>query len=316
MEEETPDLPRRDSAPVEVIRALGVLSEPPGPEHVGIAEALDLGHVPDHTRYAELFLFQLYPYASVYLGSEGMLGGEARSRIGGFWRAVGRPPPAEPDHLGALLGLYAGLLAEAERVEGAGSELAHRAATALLHEHLASWCFPYLQRIRELDPGFFGRWAALLLETLEGRLRLEGSPDVLPSHLRDAPGLADPRTKGGKGFLSELLTPVRTGLVLTRADLAELAGDLELGLRLGERRYILEHLLAQEPETVLEHIARRAQRDADEHRRRQSTLGVVAGFWADRAAATGSLLRELARQGRADMAAPEASSEIRHSSPP
>lgn len=314
MEEETADLPRRDSPPVELIRALGVLSEPPGPEHAWIAEALHLGPVPDQTRYAEVFLFQLYPYASVYLGPEGMLGGEARSRIGGFWHAVGRTPPAEPDHLGALLGLYAGLLAEAEGAEGAGSELAYRAATALLHEHLASWCVPYLHRIRELDRGFFGRWAGLLLEILEERLQLEGRPDVLPIHLRDAPDLDDPRTKGGEAFLGGLFAPVRTGFILTRADLAAMAADLDLGLRLGERRYILEHLLAQEPEAVLERLARRAQRDADEHRRREGTLGVVAGFWADRAANTGSLLRELGRQGPVDMAALEAASEIR--SPP
>lgn len=314
MEEETAGLPQRDSPPVELIRALGVLSEPPGPEHARVAEALHLGSVPDHAHYAEVFLFQLYPYASVYLGPEGMLGGEARSRIGGFWRAVGRPPPAEPDHLGALLGLYAGLLSESASAGGAGSELARRAATALLHEHLASWCVPYLHRIRELDRGFFGRWAVLLLEALEDRLRAEGGPIVLSIHLRDAPGLADPRTKGAKDFLTGLFAPVRTGFILTRSDLAAMAADLELGLRLGERRYILEHLLAQQAETVLEYLARRAERDADEHRRREGTLGVVARFWADRAIATGSLLRELAREGSVDTATPEATPDIRPTS--
>ena len=45
----------------------------------------------------------------VYLGAEGMLGGAARDRVAGFWRALGLVPPAEPDHLAALLGLAAAL---------------------------------------------------------------------------------------------------------------------------------------------------------------------------------------------------------------
>ena len=49
-----------------------------------------------------------------------MLGGEAADRVAGFWRALGREVPGEPDHLSALLGLYAGL-ADAEARESAGA---------------------------------------------------------------------------------------------------------------------------------------------------------------------------------------------------
>ncbi len=278
---------------MELIRALAVMSEPPGPEHVAVAEALDLAPVPDQALYAKIFLFQLYPYGSVYLGPEGMMGGEARSRIGGFWSAVGRTPPSEPDHLGALLGLYAGLSAEAAQGQGAPSRLARRAAAALLHEHLASWCFVYLSRVGELDGGAYGRWAALLREALMDRMQEEGRPDALPVHLRDAPGLADPRTYGGSSFLDSLLAPVRAGFILTRADLVALARDLELGLRMGERRYVLEHLLGLEPRAVLHGLASRAERDAEDHLRAEADLGVVARFWAERAAATAELLGEL-----------------------
>ena len=100
---------------MEVFRALAALCEPPGPQTGTLAAALGLdGPVPDEAGHTELFLFQLYPYASVYLGPEGQLGGPARDRVAGFWRAVGLTPPAEPDHLAALLGLLAAL-ADAER---------------------------------------------------------------------------------------------------------------------------------------------------------------------------------------------------------
>src|SRR4029453_9462546 len=102
---------------MELFRALAVLVEPPDrPGAARVAEALGLGGAPEASAYTELFVFQLYPYASVYLGAEGMLGGEARDRVAGFWRALSLVPPAEADHLALMLALYARLceLATAE----------------------------------------------------------------------------------------------------------------------------------------------------------------------------------------------------------
>ena len=60
---------------MELFRALAALAEAPGPEHVRLAELLGLPGRPDPVEFTELFVLQLYPYASVYLGPEGMLGG-------------------------------------------------------------------------------------------------------------------------------------------------------------------------------------------------------------------------------------------------
>src|SRR5918992_4869148 len=102
---------------MELFRALAVLAEPPTEEAARLAEALELGALPSADEYTELFIFQLYPYASVYLGAEGMMGGEALDRIAGFWRALGEMPPAEADHLSVMLALYARLV-ELEDDEG------------------------------------------------------------------------------------------------------------------------------------------------------------------------------------------------------
>src|SRR5215218_1965505 len=106
---------------MELFRALAVLVEPPDrPGVARVAEALGLGELPEVSAYTDLFVFQLYPYASVYVGAEGMLGGEARDRVAGFMAALGHAAvPAEPDHLALLLGAYAGLC-EAERGEVEG----------------------------------------------------------------------------------------------------------------------------------------------------------------------------------------------------
>ena len=68
------------------------------------------------------------------------------------WRAsgapLGREVPGEPDHLSALLGLYAGLAdAEARESAGAGRILRRESRKALLWEHLLSWLPPYLHAV-------------------------------------------------------------------------------------------------------------------------------------------------------------------------
>ena len=69
-----------------------------------------------------------------------MLGGEARDRIAGFWRALGLVPPPEPDHLAVMLGLYAGqpgarawrrYISEHAHRPGAGSEVLVEALNAM-----------------------------------------------------------------------------------------------------------------------------------------------------------------------------------------
>src|SRR6185295_7023627 len=87
---------------MELLRALAVLAEFPGPEHARLGELLQLPGAPSRAEHTELFEFQLWPYASVYLGPEAMLGGESRDRVAGFWRALQLTPPPEPDHLSVL----------------------------------------------------------------------------------------------------------------------------------------------------------------------------------------------------------------------
>lgn len=312
----------RRTAPVEVLRGLAVLAEPPSPEHPGLAEALGLSEAPTPAHYADVFLFQVYPYASVHLGPEGMMGGEAGARVAGFWRALGYDPPAEPDHLAALVGLYASLCTREAELDGARARLTRRSRFALLHEHLAPWVFAFLQRVRDHTAGPLGEWADLLEEVLRSEVEAmgedhatgggEGTPspddgptaggdetavwDGLPVHLREAPPLPDPRAEGAAAFVPGLLAPVRSGFILTRADLARIALRLDLGLRAGERRYALEHLLAQDAPPVLAALADEADAQARLHDARVDWLGATARFHAHRARRAARLLRELAAE--------------------
>lgn len=285
----------------ELFRALGAAGETPRPELQAIADLLELGPLPGRAAHGELFLFQLYPHASVYLGAEGMMGGEAADRIAGFWRALGQTPPAEPDHLALMLGLYARLgELEEQAADQPACERWRHARAAFLWEHLMCWLPSFLMKLADLggvaDP-FYLRWGALLGQALRAEAAAqpwpEGAALPLPLHLRAAPGCVDPRRDGPQGFLASLLSPVRSGMILVRADLARAARELGLGLRLGERRLVLQSMLEQEAGPSLGWLASEAKAWAGRHRPEVHLAPQLATFWQDRAAATASLLSEL-----------------------
>lgn len=280
---------------MELFRALAVLAESPGGRQFArLAEMLELGEPPTTSDYTEAFVFQLYPYASVYLGAEGMLGGEARDRVAGFWRALGQAPPAEPDYLPLMLGLYA-RLAELEEAEEETAVHVRRHATrkAFLWEHLLSWLGPYLSKLSEIAPPFYRRWASLLREALAEEAKKTDAQQTLSLHLREAPAVSDPRESGTGEFLQSLLAPARSGMILTRFDLARFARSLGIGTRIGERKFILKALMSQDAGGTLDRLASEAVHWAARHREHSIEQGGIADWWAAKASATAALLEEL-----------------------
>ncbi|MDT5157609.1 MAG: hypothetical protein QOH51_1966 [Acidobacteriota bacterium] len=296
---------------MELFRALAVLVEPPErPGVERISGALKLGAPPASSAYTDIFVFQLYPYASVYVGAEGMLGGEARDRIAGFLAALGQVPPQEPDHLALMLGTYAELSEAEEMCTDAQRRASLRGARrAFLWEHLLSWLPVYLDKLEQIAPPFYLRWAEMLRAALDAEAESLGRQDSLPLHLREATGLvdprkaiegpADPRQSSSEEFLQTLLAPSRSGIILVRDDLARAARELQTGVRAGERRFALRSLVGQDAAGTLGWLA--AEADAWEalHLRRRTSHGHIAEWWAARAAATAGLLRELKSEAEA-----------------
>lgn len=273
----------------ELFRALGVLAEPPGAEHARLAALLGLP-VPSRSDWTEAFLVQLPPHASIYVGSEGMLGGEAADRVAGFWRALRLRVPADSDHVTALLGLYATLLeAEADESAPARRLLWREARTALLHEHLLSWLLLYTAAMGDVGPASYRRWASLLHEALVAEAADVAAPSRLPMHLRDVLALSWTGERLDT-LLDELLAPVRAGFVLTRAHLAVAARRTSLGLRVGDRRRMLRGLLEQNPPATLGWLAEHATAWSARHAADECLAGPVTAYWAERAAATGAAL--------------------------
>ena len=278
---------------MEHFRALAALVEPPAPEHRHVARALGLPELDSPTDYSDLFLFQLYPYASVYLGAEGMLGGESRDRIAGFWRALDLVPPREPDHLAVMLALHA-RLGEMERGAADDRQPAwRRARHAHFWEHLMSWLPAWLDALVEIAPAPYRAWGRLLESALAEEATTIGPPAQLPRHLGEAPPVSDPRRDGLDAFVASLLAPARSGIILTRADVARAAADLGLGLRAGERRYALHALLSQDPPATLAWLRGTSEAWRTRHRASRHIGGIVTDHWIERADRTAALLQEL-----------------------
>jgi TorA maturation chaperone TorD len=270
-----------------LVRALADLAARPHPGSAAIAEALELPRSATSAEHTELFDFQLYPYASVHLGEGGMLGGDARDRVAGFLRVLDVTPPPEPDHLVVLLHAYADLT----DLAGSGAPRADHARRVLLHEHVGPWVGRFLARVVELGAEPLRAWARLTVSVLTAELAQHGPPPELPVALREAPVLPEPEDATAAEWTAGLLAPVRSGLVIARADLIRAARELELGARVGERAYTLRALLDQDARAVLGWLAAEAYRQADDLAPVVGTGGqVVADWWRARLERTAGLI--------------------------
>jgi Nitrate reductase delta subunit len=283
----------------ELLRALGAVADSPAAARC-VGPALGLDPVTD-AEHTDAFVLNCPPYAAIYLGPEGAIGGEGADRVAGFWRAIGIIPPAEPDHLAALLGLYARLAeaeAEAETEAAAG---ARRPATAaalaqsravLFWEHLWPWLPGYLDAVTDLAVPALTSWADLARRVLAAEAGALPPCPRQPLALREAPPGAEP--PAGPHDVIELVTiPVRSGLILTRRRLAEGAGRAGVGFRIGERRFALRAMLEQDPRATVAWLAAEADRWQQRHRDRVPR-DEVTGWWAARAARTAQVLRDYA----------------------
>lgn len=283
----------------ELIRALGAVLTTPPPANGHLRAALDL---PAETgvEHTEAFVLSLPPHAAIYLGAEGQLGGDALDRVGGFWRALGLRAPEDADHLGVLLMLYAELgVAESSRVDERGREQMRRARTALFCEHIASWAPGYLTAISGLGIDPATSWASLVADALSTEAAQLSPPDALPAALREAPA-ALTALDSLDDLLDAIVSPLRSGMILTQQDLAAIARTVGVGFRRGERRFALKSMLQQDPGGTLTCLAEQARRWIERHTATSWAHGTdgstpdPAAWWAARATDTASVVHELA----------------------
>jgi TorA maturation chaperone TorD len=285
----------------ELLRALGAVAGSPVDAQAAAA-ALGLG-APGAAEHTEVFVLNCPPCASVYLGPDGALGGEGTDRAAGFWQALGLTPPAEPDHLTALLSLYASLgEAAGESRRPATAAALARSQAALFWEHLWPWLPGYLDAVTDLEAAALTGWAELTRRAIAAEYRAQPEQARLPLALRAAPPGAGPEGPL-RDLVAALTTPIRSGLILTRRRLAIGAGQAGVGYRIGERRYTLRAMLEQDPPATLTWLGQEAERWAGRHAGRAAG-DPTSRWWTERAARTAVFLRNCAAEAQASASAP------------
>lgn len=287
---------RHEATPArwELIRALGaaITTAPPANEALRAALGLAAETRAEHT---EAFVLGLPPFAAIHLGPEGKLGGDGLDRVAGFWRALRLTPPPDADHLGVLL-LFAaqlGWAGDRAQDERRRARLEHARET-LLREHVLSWAPGYLTALERAGVPAAADWARLARRVLTSEAAALCPTDTFPGALRNAP---PPLAVGDRDeLLDTVLAPVRSGVVLTQADIAAAADRIGLGFRRGERRFALKALLEQDPRGMLRWLHATASGWAADHRESLPGQDAIAAWWSARARACATTLAELVEE--------------------
>lgn len=273
---------------MELLRALGTLAEQPDDRTADVARLVGLDP-PTPAEWHATFVERFYPYASVYLGEQGFLGGPVRGGVVGVLDTIGAKVAREADHLAVLLDAFAHI-DERGWVPG---------RAVLLWEHILPWTLPYLDRVALDGHGPYRAWASLLsavlAETAERVPRPTGDELVL---VEQPGGLPDPRAEGSGDLVAALVAPARYGAILTRDDLLVAARRLDLAPRVGERRYLLRALLQQDPDATLDWLAEHARDASRRTRGWPAATAHLAAWWSGQATRSADLLHELAHDAR------------------
>ena len=267
---------------------LGELIEAPGLDQARIARMLGLSGDVSRRDFTNLFVVQLFPYASIYLSPDGLAGGAVRDRIGEYWKILGWPAPTEPDHASSLLKSY-GTLHPGYRGEYITSDAAQQSRPFFFWDAIASWLPMYLLRVQELGSELYRTWATVTSDVIEAEAAQHGEPQILPVYLRNAP--LPPSIENPSQFIEALFAPVVSGVILTRSDLGRCATANGLTVRMADRRHTVKLLISEKPGGVCSWLRNEIVRQTERLAQLPNVLAPVRDHWTARGGAFAALMQ-------------------------
>lgn len=231
------------------------------PDEAYLEVAADIAELRPHLKgeleqqFSWLFDFNVYPYASVFLDPSGMLNAPWSGFVAGVYQALGLELSegaglAAADHVGAQLESLA-VLTGREADGGLEAQRSLHAQRSLLFEHVLPWLPSFVAAIERADRGFYRALARLSLGTvLEHAEALSAGVEAPAFSFAEAeepvptPSVSKKGAGEARQKLQSLVTPARSGLFLSRADIQRLGRELDLPTRFAERAFMLEALLS------------------------------------------------------------------------
>lgn len=198
-------------------------------------------------RYQALWGFDLFPFESLFLSAEGLVGTRSDLLLSHYRRQSFQPRAESADHLGAQF-LFLAWLAQREAAALAQRDQAqlgalHGAQRAFLEEHLLRWFPALLAALARQGAPFYQALLAMGAELLKAHHAALTSEPPPPWALPAAPELLADERAGLREIAAYLLAPPHSGLFLSRSDLGRLAGALAVPCGFGSRQQVAETLL-------------------------------------------------------------------------
>lgn len=268
-----------------------------------------------------LFGFNVYPYQSLFLDPVGLLGGHVTERVAQSYKRSGYQPGTaaeSADHIGFELGQLAFLsAAEAEALASGEPEVKRRTHVrqirgrqlAFLDEHLLHWIGPLTLAVGQQGQPFYSALAEVTFDLVQeqaaelysesGRpFKGEQSAPVIPDLLED-------EGTGLKEIVEFLLTPIHSGIYLSRDDIGRLARQQGVPRGFGDRQLLLLNLLRSAAKyealrEVIDGLEGLARQWEAAYAKMAATVGAggPAAMWRFRAGETVTLLGQM--RGRID----------------
>lgn len=205
--------------------------------------------------YQELFGFNFFPYESLFHERELMVNTASAGRVARLMEQSGFDTTpytvGSVDHIGVQLAFMAFLIAQ--EMEGTTHdqrwmiEAAQQYQATVIHQHLATWVPVAVLTMQTIAPApLFHLLAEITLELVlsdvttipatDAILWLEESPvpSVPPNNEEEDDGLS--------ALIRHLITPVESGVFLTRTELRRIARKLHLPMTMGDRFGMVKQL--------------------------------------------------------------------------
>lgn len=199
-----------------------------------------------------LFGMNVYAFETVLLSDDGLLGGAVTEAVARSYYEAGYQPDVSEtaDHIGNQLGLMAFLSgAEADAHEDDVVQAIHHMThlqRKFLDEHLLCWLPSLVIAIHRQGDEAFSIIADIMLDlAIQHRKSLDEDP-MHPAQLLilpPAPLILDNDKTGLKDIAEFLLTPVYSGIYLSRDDITRLGTQFRLPRGFGKRQQMLTNLL-------------------------------------------------------------------------
>lgn len=258
-----------------------------------------------------LFGFNVHPYQSYFVDPAGLLGGPVAEGVAQAYQLMGFQADLageSADHIGLELGFLAFLCAaEAEALEDGQAAIARQMADhqlVFMGDHLLLWIGPLTLAVGQQGHGFYEALAQVTLDLVQehalalcSRLR---RPLADETSLPAAPAILEDEVTGLKEIAEFLLTPVYSGIYLSRDDIGRLARRQAIPRGFGDRRQLLLNLLRSAANydalgDVIDNLAALTGRwlaGYDEMITQEWAGPFVAG-WRARAAGTAAMLAQM-----------------------